>query len=81
MRRKQFVACRDGGGMGGEGGVTTVPGMHDLSQPLHSLCFSILGSGAAEGVCGMQGRGWQGRGQGGEGTVSGAGWIPLDQTC
>ena len=66
MRRKEFVACRDGGGRGGEGGGTTVPGMHDLSQPLHSLCFSIVGSGAAEGVCGMEGRG-SGR------SVSGAG--------
>ena len=64
MRRKEFVACRDGGGRGGEGGGTTVPGMHDLSQPLHSLCFSIVESGATEGVCGMQGRGWQGRGRG-----------------
>ena len=73
MRRKEFVACRDGGGRGGEGGGTTVPGMHDLSQPLHSLCFSIVGSGAAEGVCGTQGRGWQGRGQGCGRTVSGAG--------
>ena len=73
MRRKEFVACRDGGGRGGERGGTTVPGMHDLSQPLHSLCFSIVGSGAAEGVCGMQGRGWQGRGKGSGRYVSGAG--------
>ena len=58
--------------MGGEGGGTTVPGMHDLSQPLHSLCFSVVESGATEGVCGMQGRGWQGRGQGSGRSVSGA---------
>ena len=39
MRRKEFVACRDGGGRGGEGkkGGRTVAGMHDLSQPLHSV--------------------------------------------
>ena len=73
MRRKECLAWRDGVGRGGEGGGTTVPGMHDLSQPLHSLCFSIVGSGAAEGVCGMQGRGWQGRGQGSGRSVSGAG--------
>ena len=73
MRRKEFVACRDGGGRGGEGGGTTVPGMHDLSQPLHSLCFSIVESAATEGVCGMQGRGWQGRRQGSGRSVSGAG--------
>ena len=44
------MACSDGGGKGGQWGGTTVPGMHDLSQPLHSLCFSIVESGATEGV-------------------------------
>ena len=57
MRQKQCLAWRDEVGRRGKGSGTTVSGMHDLSQPLRSLCFSIVEIDATQRVCGGRGGG------------------------